>query len=634
MAKDRDQEERGQPIQGNGAQHQARIRDHRSSPTLRWGDEASARSRRSLAFLYGEDRADALWAQLRERLAAFRTEHSQLAQGTSETADRLSERDAVLITYGDQIGDPGRPPLQTLVEFADAHLSGIISAMHLLPFYPYSSDDGFSVIDYRQVNPDLGDWEDIHRLGRRFKLMFDAVINHISRHSAWFQGFLRGEAPYTEYFIAVEPGTDLSIVVRPRALPLLTQVEMAHGTEHVWTTFSDDQIDLNYADPRLLLEILDLLLFYVAQGAELIRLDAIAYLWKEIGTPCIHLPQTHHVVKLFRAVLDAVAPDVLLITETNVPHEENISYFGAPLPGRGTDEAQLVYQFPLPPLVMHSILSGSARALSRWAAGLDLPAGQTCFFNFTASHDGIGVMPARGLLTADEIQALVEATLAHGGQVSYKANSDGSRSVYELNISYFDALSDPTAGEPLEVQVRRFVASQAIMLALAGVPGIYVHSLLGSRSWPEGVTQTGRNRTINRQKFERATVERELADPASLRHRVFVAYSRLLEARAAEPAFHPYGGQRVLSLDDGVFALLRTSPDEGRHVLCLHNVSGQPQAVDLLPAVLSIAGGTWVDVLTGQQIPTATGGLTVELPPYEVAWLRPLSWPNDERERA
>jgi glycosidase len=593
-------------------QHKTRICDH-------------------LTFLYGKDRADALWVHLRERLVAFRTEHPQLAPGTAAAVDRLSEQDAILITYGDQIGEAGRPALQILSEFADRHLQGLISAMHLLPFYPYSSDDGFSVIDYWQVDPELGKWEDIHRLGRRFRPMFDAVINHISRHSEWFQGYLRGEAPYTDYFITVEPETDLSMVVRPRALPLLTPVETADGVKHVWTTFSDDQIDLNYATPQVMLEILDLLLFYAAQGAELVRLDAIAYLWKEIGTSCIHLPQTHHAVKLMRAVLDAAAPGMLLITETNVPHEENISYFGSPLQGSGrTDEAQLVYQFPLPPLVMHSILSGDARALSRWAAGLELPAGKTCFFNFTASHDGIGVMPARGLLTMDEIQTLVDATLAHGGQVSYKANSDGSRSVYELNISYFDALSDPAAAEPLEVQVKRFVASQAIMLALAGVPGIYVHSLLGSQSWREGIAQTGRNRTINRQKFERATLERELADPASPRHQVFAAYSHLLKARAAEPAFHPYGSQRVLSLNDGVFALLRTSPDDKRHALCLHNVSGQPQTVDLRPADLSVPGGIWVDVLTGQRVPAATGGLAVELPPYEVAWLRICPPPQTE----
>jgi sucrose phosphorylase len=340
-----------------------------------------------LIFLYGKHKASHLWSQLEVRLADFMRRYPQLREKALPPSERLSERDAILITYADQIDEPGRPPLQTLADFMDTHLRGVVSGAHLLPFYPYSSDDGFSVIDYRQVNPRLGTWSDVRRLGQHFQLMFDAVINHISRQSDWFQAFLRSQDPHSHYFIVVAPETDLSMVVRPRALPLLAPVETVLGTKYVWTTFSDDQIDLNYANPQVLLEIVGLLLFYVAQGAQIIRLDAIAYLWKEIGTPCIHLPQAHRVVKLFRAVLDAVAPGVLLITETNVPHEENISYFGDLLPETGgTDEAQMIYQFPLPPLVMHSVLSGKARVLSEWAASLETPSEQATFFNFTASR--------------------------------------------------------------------------------------------------------------------------------------------------------------------------------------------------------------------------------------------------------
>jgi glycosidase len=576
-----------------------------------------------LAFLYGAEQAGPLWLRLEARLRSF--SRRQPAPATTKAA-RLTERDAILITYGDQVREEGRPPLQTLADLLEATLRGVVSGVHLLPFYPYSSDDGFSVLDYRQVAPALGSWADVQRLGRHFHLMFDAVINHISRQSDWFQAFLRGEPPYTGYFLVVEPGEDLSMVVRPRALPLLTPVETVHGTRHVWTTFSDDQIDLNYANPQVALEIVDLLLFYVSQGATIIRLDAIAYLWKEIGTPCIHLPQTHRMVKLFRAVLDAAAPDVLLITETNVPHAENISYFGDLLPGTGlTDEAQMVYQFPLAPLVMHSLLAGDARVLSQWAAGLEAPAPQATFFNFTASHDGIGVLPAKGLLGEVQIQKLVDTALAHGGQVSYKTNPDGGRSVYELNISYFDALSDPAAGEPVDRQVARFVVSQAIMLSLAGVPGIYAHSLLGSRSWREGVALTGRNRSINRQKLDRATLVRELADPTSLRSRVFAAYCRLLRARRAEPAFHPCGPQQVLLLGDSIFALLRTAPDGGSRVLCLHNVSDRPWTVQLRLDDLGLPGGAqgraWRDLLSGEAYRCDREGCSLVLPPYAVCWL-------------
>ena len=576
------------------------------------------RIRQHLAFLYG-DEADHLWEALEARLTRFAERHPELGRARA-LSTRLSQRDAILITYGDQIRESGKPALQTLAGFADRYLDGVVSAVHILPFYPYSSDDGFSVIDYWAVNSDFGTWDDVHCLGSRFQLMFDAVINHISRHSAWFRGYLRGESPYTGYFITVEKSADLSMVVRPRALPLLTEVETAEGPAWVWTTFSEDQIDLNYADPRLTIEIVDLLLFYAAQGAEVIRLDAIAYLWKELGSPCIHLPQTHEVVKLFRAVLDAVAPGVLLITETNVPHEENVSYFGRPLSGGGTDEAQLVYQFSLAPLVMHSILTANARVLTEWAAGLEPPA-QATFFNFTASHDGIGVRPAEGLLSPAQIQALADAAIAHGGRVSTKRNPDGSQSAYELNISYLDALSDPAADEPMEVQVARFIASQAIMLSLAGVPGIYVHSLLGSRSWQQGMAQTGRSRTINRQKFDRATLEWEMGDPDSLRHKVFASYTALLRARAACAAFHPFGEQQVLSLHPGVFAVLRTAPEGECRALCLHNVSDQAQQVRVPTAAVGAAPGVWRDVVTGREHELAADGLILHLPPYAVCWL-------------
>ncbi|RLC54282.1 MAG: sugar phosphorylase, partial [Chloroflexota bacterium] len=429
-----------------------------------------------LTFLYGAEQAPALMERLRAILARFRRRNPRLAKEHPPPQERLTERDAILITYGDQVTEPGKPPLQTLAEVLEHDVKGVVTTVHVLPFFPYSSDDGFSVVDYTVVNPDFGTWADVERLGRNFRLMFDAVINHISAQSRWFQEFLRGNPEFADYFIVVEEGTDLSQVVRPRALPLLTRVQTAQGEKLVWTTFSADQIDLNYANPDVLLKIIEILLLYVEKGAEIIRLDAIAYLWKKIGTTCIHLEETHRVVKLFRAILDAVAPHVIIITETNVPHEENVSYFGD-----GTDEAQMVYQFSLPPLVLHAFHSGTAAYLSEWAATLSTPSDSTTFFNFLASHDGIGVRPAEGILSPAEVQALVERTLAHGGYVSYKANPDGSQTVYELNISYFDALSDPNGPEPLDWQVRRFLASQAIMLSLAGVPGIYVHSLFGSR---------------------------------------------------------------------------------------------------------------------------------------------------------
>ncbi len=487
----------------------------------------------------------------------------------------LSERDAMLITYGDQVRSPGRPHLQTLNGFCTDHLRDLISSIHILPFFPWSSDDGFSIKDYRSVEDSLGNWNDIKQLGISFRLMFDGVINHASVQGNWFQSFLRNESPYRDYFLTMEGNPDLSQVIRPRTLPILTEFQTAAGSRKVWTTFSADQADLDFHNPDVLLEIFDILLTYTQRGAQFIRLDAIAYLWKEISTTCLHLPQTHAVIKLLRTVLDEVAPHVFIITETNVPHIDNISYFGD-----GKNEAQLVYNFALPPLVLHTLHTGDSTALSTWAAGMDLPSEKTTFFNFLASHDGIGLNPVRGILSNSEIDGLVKQTLAHGGLISYKNNADGSQSPYEMNINYFDALSDPAGDEPQIMQIDRFMAAQAIMLILKGLPGIYFHSLFGSRGWKKGVQQTGQNRTINRQKLEITGLETELNNPSTLRAQVFSRYRELLLLRSASPAFHPFGRQEILDSGKCIFAIRRISPDGQHETLCLQNVTSQIQVAN------------------------------------------------------
>jgi sucrose phosphorylase len=445
--------------------------------------------------------------------------------------------------------------------------------------------------------------------------MFDGVINHISAQSEWFQGFLHDDPRYRDYFITVNDSPDLSQVVRPRTLPLLTTINTTSGEKKVWTTFSNDQIDLNFKNPEVLLEILDILLMYVERGAMFVRLDAIAYLWKEIGTTCIHLPQTHHVIQFLRAALDEIAPHVHLITETNVPHEDNISYFGD-----GENEAQLVYNFALPPLTLHTFHTGDVRVLSNWAKTLTLPSEKTTFFNFLASHDGIGLNPARGILSNEEIETLVNKTLEHGGLVSYKHNEDGSQSPYEMNINYFDALSNPFLIEPppragyyetLDLQVNRFIASQAIMLSLLGVPGIYFHSLFGSRGWLEGVKRTGRSRTVNREKCDLDILQNELADSNSLRAKVFAHYSQLLLMRNSSPAFHPHGTQEILDIHPSVFAIERISPDKKTHVVCLHNVSAQ----EITFSTNYVSG---IDIFTGQSLQASK----TRLEPYQILWMR------------
>ena len=527
--------------------------------------------------------------------------------------ERLDQRDSILITYADQLQQPGKPPLQVLAEFCQSRLADQVTGVHILPFYPWTSDDGFSVVDYREVDPRYGSWEEVDQLGRSFRLMFDAVINHISMSSTWFQSMLAGDARFENYFVVPEADDDLSRVVRPRALPLLTSFQTATGEKKVWTTFSADQVDLNYSNPDVLIEVLDVLLFYVSRGAEFIRLDAIAYLWKEPGTSCINLPETHAIIQLIRAVLDELAPHVMLITETNVPHRDNISYFGD-----GTNEAQMVYNFSLPPLVLHAFQTGSAETLSDWASGLVLPSDKVTFFNFLASHDGIGLNPLRGILPESEIEKVIERVLSHGGLVSYKSDVDGSKRAYELNINYFDALNDPNAPDALDLQVERFVTAHAILLAMRGVPAIYFHSLFGSRGWPEGATQSGHNRTINRKKLQREDLEALLSDPKTREARVFSRLMQLLRVRREHPAFDPHGDQKVISLGAQVFAVLRISPDQTEQVLCLHNLSHQSVDVDLASFMPSTH--RFSRVLIGGESPNLKNG-TLPLAPYDTVWL-------------
>jgi len=572
-----------------------------------------------LTALYGEKQGLETWSTLQESLESFQKKNPQLNGITP--LDTLENLDALLITYADQIQSPGQPHLQTLADFLQDYLTELASAVHLLPFFPFSSDDGFSVIDYKAVNPAVGDWEDLDPLRNCCKLMFDAVINHISSQSSWFQKYLRGEDPYTEYFLTVGLEEDLSLVVRPRAKPLLSEVETTSGFRHVWTTFSTDQIDLNYKNPAVLLEIIDILLFYIQQGALIIRLDAIAYMWKEIGTSCIHLPQTHQVIKLMRAVLDYVAPGVLLITETNVPHQENISYFGNQLSDSGGkyplgDEAQMVYQFPLAPLVLHTFRTENAQVLNNWASSIETPFSSAAFLNFIASHDGIGVRPAEGLLSTEEIQGLVNQVIDHGGEVSYKTNPDGSKSVYELNITLYDALSHPQ-NDPLDLGVNRFLASQAIMLSLSGVPGIYIHSLFGSPNSHESVKKTGRARSINREKFQFDALESALKDKSSRASLVFSAYTHYLKIRKEHPAFKPLAPQLIPDLGNSVFAVLRTAVDESETVLCLINVTSKPVEISLDGEGLNSTSG-WIDLLTGDEYSPGK----MNLGPYQVLWLK------------
>lgn len=544
--------------------------------------------------IFGENKSHEAYAKIMPLVEKYRGKPQN---------EYFSEKDAVLITYGDSLlGE--KSALSVLEEFTVKYLKDSFSTIHILPFFPYSSDDGFSVIDYYKVNEELGNWDDIEKIGNSIKLMFDFVLNHVSAKSGLFRNYLAGKEGYENLAISVDPNTDLSKVTRPRTLPLLTAFIKDDGEKvYVWTTFSEDQIDLNFSDVDTFVRMVEVLLFYATKGASMIRLDAIAYLWKEIGTNCIHLPQTHAVVKLFRQILNQTTSSVI-ITETNVPHKENVSYFG-----NGYDEAQMVYNFTLPPLLLYTFIKEDSTVFTNWASSLSLPSNETTFFNFTASHDGIGVRPLEGIINESEIESVINHVKEIGGEVSYKTNSDGSKSPYEINITYVDAMS--RKDDTNEKHAKRFIASQVIAMSLPGVAAVYIHSLLGSHNWKEGVKITKRARTINREKLNISAVEKELQDPSSLRHIVFNKYTELLKIRRSEKAFHPNAACKVLDVDEKLFACIR---GEGEESVCvLVNISSEKQDVSLP----SLGIEARYNIISRETISEKT-----QLPAYEVLWLK------------
>ncbi|MBF0431331.1 MAG: sugar phosphorylase [Fibrobacteria bacterium] len=557
----------------------------------------------TLSFIYGEQIAVEVVPRI-EKLC------KRYVDKRHDNIDKWSQEDVFLISYGDSISQAGESPLKTLATFLDTWVKDKISFLHILPFFPYTSDDGFSVVDYRQVNTELGNWDDIKRLGNGYRLVFDAVINHVSASSDYMLGQCKGEPQYKNFLHTVEPEADLSSVLRPRTLPLTHAYDTWEGEQLFWTTFSKDQIDLNFQNPNVLLEILDVLLFYACQGASMIRLDAIPYLWKELGTTCAHLPRTHAVVKLMREVYDAVFPEVILLSETNVPHQENLSYFG----NKG-DEAQVIYNFTLPPLVLYSIHNGTASKLSNWAASIEKISDDATYLNITATHDGIGLRPAEGILTVDELKALGDLAKNRGGNIGEKTNSDGTISPYELNITFFDILNAPSSQESLDLQINRFMLSQTIPMCLMGIPGIYIHSLLGSRNDLEGVQKTGVPRSINRKKLDINELEKELAEPDSLRSRVLARYLSLLSIRQKQNAFHPNALQEVLELGEAFFAVKRTCQKSEQVIHAIHNVNNK-EAVCVVEE-LTRRGGV-KDLLSGESF---SGTNEIPLAAYQVRWL-------------
>lgn len=521
------------------------------------------------------------------------------------------QQDMVLITYGNSVQQHGEAPLKTLHRFLDAEVKGFINGVHILPFFPFCSDDGFAVMDYYQVNDKLGDWEDIKAIAKDYRLMADLVINHGSSSGEWFNNFIKGEGPGHDYFYTTAPDTPVSQVVRPRTSPLLRETETADGTQYVWCTFSHTQVDFDFRNPEVLREFIRIVRFYLDKGIRIFRLDAVAFLWKKPGTNCLNLAETHEVVRLMRSLIQHAQPDAVIITETNIPNRENLSYFG------NANEAHCIYNFSLPPLLVNTLVTGNCFYLKQWLMSMPPAQNGTAYFNFIASHDGIGLRPAEGLLSDSEIASLISTMQQFGGQISWRAGDNGVKKPYEINISLFDALKGTTKGRD-EWNTDRFICAHAIMLALEGIPGIYIHSLLATSNDTDKLERTGQNRGINRHEWDYKQLQTELADPESQHARVSGLLKKLVHLRQQQRAFHPNATQFTLQLGEQLFGFWRQSMDRKQSIFCIFNISDTTQSLRIADLNL-IVTDRWWDLISGHIFDETSE--TFPVAPYKVLWI-------------
>ncbi|MFQ3249716.1 MAG: sucrose phosphorylase [Glaciecola sp.] len=533
--------------------------------------------------------------------------------------NRWDESDIIMITYGDSIIENSagvelglsQKPLSTLLRFINEYCHSIISHVHILPYFPYSSDDGFSIIDYSVVNQSLGDWNDIEAISEQYGLMTDLVVNHCSARSQWFENFCKQDGVGNDYFFTASPDDDLSKVVRPRTSSLLKEVDTANGIKHVWCTFSHDQVDFDFRNPKVLVSFIDIIRLYLDKGTKIFRLDAIAFLWKVPGSPSINLPQTHEVVRLIRTLIEHAEPDTIIITETNIPNVENLTYFG------NANEAHAIYNFSLPPLLINTLVSGDCQYLKTWMMRMPPAQNGTTYFNFIASHDGIGLRPAEGLLDDSEITELANCMQQFGGKISWRQADNAQQKPYEINIALIDAMKGTLKG-PDQYQIQRYLCAHTIMLGLEGIPGIYIHSLIGTPNDEEKVLHTGQNRSINRHRWDYKRLLHELSSADSSHAKILNALSELIKIRRSQAAFHPNATQFTLQLGPHIFGYWRQSINRHQSIFCLSNITDKKQEIALSDINL-IENNHWFDLIEESLIDTTISNLKLE--PYQTMWI-------------
>jgi len=484
-------------------------------------------------------------------------------------------------------------------------LSPEINGVHLLPFHPSSSDGGFSVEDHAMVDPAVGTWDDVERLSTESRVMADAVINHVSSKGRWFRAHLDGDLDRADFFRVVPASTDMSAVVRPRPGPPTTTFTRSDGsTADYWTTFSADQVDLDFRSPEVLLAVSEAIIRYAANGATAIRLDAVAFIGKDPQTSSVHRPDTHRIVALLRDCLHEIDPGIVLITETNVPHRDNVAYLGTV----ERPEAHAIYQFTLAPLVLHALHTGDTEPLTQWASQLEQRAGTTVM-NFLASHDGVGVRPAAGWLDPAQIAALADRCRLSGGVVNEAATPTGTEP-YELAATWRSlcAVGEANDGLPFSDRVvaARIVAGHSVALALAGIPLLYVHSMAATENDVGRAEASGVSRDLNRTRFASPEHYRAALADDPVGGLVWPRLREMLGWRQRCDAFHPEAEQRLFPAPPGVVSIERRGDRDRAAVIT--NFSADSAQVEV--------GSGWREMGTGSRMESL-----VTVGAWETIWL-------------
>ena len=530
----------------------------------------------------------------------------------TEDGESWTQNTIVMITYADTIEDTNSLPINSINKFLKTYCSDTFEIVHILPFFPSSSDKGFSVKDYYSVYHQFGQWNDILRISKEFGVMADVVINHGSSESLWFKNFIKGKGKGSDYFLNFDEPFDTSKVVRPRTSDLLNPVQTTDGIKYIWCTFSKDQVDYNFSNPVVLFEFVQIIIFYLSKGITVFRFDAVAFIWKKIGTSCINLEKTHEIVRLFRTLLTYLSPKAILVTETNTPARENVSYFG------NANEAHWIYNFSLPPILIYSILAGDSTHLEKLT--MSMPPSQlgTSYLNFIASHDGIGLRPAETFLTKDEVTRFINLMEQNGGRVSYRSNNTDTPEPYEINITLFDAMKE-SFNKEVNLYVERFICIHTIMLSLEGVPAFYIHSLFGTQNDYALYKQTNQNRSLNRGKIKISEID--LSNQSEPQSYIFLQLKKLMLIRKKQPAFHPNAVQFTLHLGSNLYGIWRQSLDKKQSIFCISNLTDEYVKLSLLDLNL-IGFDHWQDLITKIEVDDISGDM--ELKPYQTIWLTNL----------